>query len=178
MNRIVAALLVAAACLQAPALAQQTAAPPAAGAGGPVESQVLKPSDFPGGKAEIPSFQRGSPTRAGGPANELNTGDERAEARLGGGSVADALTGKDLYHGNHCGMGTRGKELAPTDELDASCQRHDACYEKAGGPTCECDRALRREALSVSTTVALSRELRSRALSVAEAAELMACKGR
>jgi hypothetical protein len=148
-----------------------------AGAGGPVESQVLKPSDFENsGKPEVPKFQRGSSTRAGGPANELNTNDGRKSQELPGGSVANALSGTDLYHGNHCGTGTRGANLAPTDELDATCQRHDQCYEKAGRRSCACDRQLRQEALTVSTTARLSRELRARALSVSQAAELMECQ--
>jgi hypothetical protein len=161
------------------ALAQATVEVPAgsAGAGGPVESQVVKPSDVEsGGKPEVPSFQRGSNTRAGGPANELNTNDDRKEQELPGGSVRKALAGTDLYHGNHCGKGTRGAELPPTDELDATCLRHDQCYERAGRASCACDKQLRREALTVSTTARLSRELRARALSVAQAAELMECQ--
>lgn len=189
---LVAALLPSIAIAQAqPAPGQPVSSPPAdprpgeyrqvpagsGGAGGPAESQVLKPSDFENsGKPEVPSFQRGSNTRAGGPANELNTSDGRKKEELPGGSVRNALTGADLYHGNHCGMGTRGAELAPTDELDASCQRHDQCYEKAGRRSCACDHQLRQEALTVSTTGRLSRELRARALSVSQAAELMECQ--
>jgi hypothetical protein len=161
------------------ALAQATIEVPAgsAGAGGPVESQVVKPEDVEArGKPEVPSFQRGSNTRAGGPANELNTNDGRKNQELPGGSVRDVLAGTDLYHGNHCGKGTRGADLPPTDELDASCLRHDQCYDRAGRASCACDKQLRREALTVSTTGRLSRELRARALSVAQAAELMECE--
>lgn len=197
MNRSTIAALILAALLPALAVAQGQPAPgqtvvspppdarpgeyrqvPAgsSGAGGPVESGVLKPSDFEGGKGEVPSFQRGSGTRAGGPANELNTSDGRKSQELPGGSVRNALTGADLYHGNHCGTGTRGADLPPTDELDATCQRHDQCYEKAGRRSCACDRQLRQEALTVSTSGRLSRELRARALSVSQAAELMQCQ--
>ena len=79
----------------------------------------------------IPSFQRGSGTRAGGPANELNTGDERASEEPPGGSASEAVSGRDLYHGNYCGHGNRGPGLPPTDELDAACKRHDECYDAA-----------------------------------------------
>lgn len=151
--------------------------PPGSGAaGGPVESQVVQPSDVEQAKPEVPSFQRGSNTRAGGPANELNTNDGRKSQELPGGSVREALTGTDLYHGNHCGTGTRGAELPPTDELDATCLKHDQCYTNAGRRSCECDRQLRRDALIVSNTARLSRELRARALSVSQAAELMGCE--
>lgn len=161
-----------------PPAGQVVPVPPggAAALGGPAESGVLKPSDFEGGKPEVPTFQRRGATRAGGPANELNTNDPRETQELPGGSVTKALSGTDLFHGNHCGKGTRGADLAPTDDLDASCLRHDQCYERAGHASCACDQQLRREALTVSTAARYSRELRSRALSVAQAAELMECK--
>lgn len=148
--------------LEAPA----TTVPPAA------EGQLSKTPDKP----EIPSFQKGSGTRAGGPANELNTGDRRAAERLPGGNAAAAVAGSDLYHGNYCGRGNRGPGVPPTDELDAACMRHDACYDQAGRPSCRCDAELRREALAVANGTAFSRELRARAASVVEAAQVMQCQ--
>jgi hypothetical protein len=124
---------------------------------------------------QIPSFQRGSATHAGGPANELNTGDDRAERKLPGGSAADAITGADLYHGNYCGRGDRGPGAPPMDELDAACMRHDACYDQRGDRSCACDKQLGQEAVAVSNMKSLSRELRARAAAVAEAASLMGC---
>jgi hypothetical protein len=122
-----------------------------------------------------PEFLRRSGSRAGGPANELNTGDARAQEKLPGGSVPAMLAGRDLYHGNFCGPGDRGPDAQPVDELDAVCQRHDACYTQAGRRSCGCDRALKTSALQVAATTSLSRELRRRAASVAESVPLMNC---
>lgn len=154
-------------------------------------AQTVVPADEPGvaapateapapatadpSKPAIPSFQKRSGTRAGGPANELNTGDDRAERQLPGGSAEEAITGADLYHGNYCGKGDRGPGRPPVDELDAACMRHDACYDERGRGSCACDKQLGREALAVSEMKALSRELRARAAAVAEAASLMGC---
>ncbi|WP_348642125.1 hypothetical protein [Methylobacterium sp. WL6] len=65
---------------------------------------------------------------------------------------------------------------APTDALDAACQRHDACYDAAGHRSCECDQALRREATAVSERPDVPLEVRRRSLSVAEAADAMNCR--
>lgn len=131
-----------------------------------------RPEDAP----PVPSFQRGSGQQAGGPANELNTGDERAAEKLPGGSVSETLSGRDLYHGNYCGHGSRGTGVAPADELDAVCKRHDECFEAAGRRSCACDVVLQREALALANAARLSRELRTRAASVAQAAQAMACE--
>jgi hypothetical protein len=132
---------------------------------------AAEPSDPP----PIPDFLRRSGSRAGGPANELNTGDGRARERLPGGSVARMLSGRDLYHGNYCGPGDRGPGRAPTDALDSACRAHDACYTAAGHRSCGCDRALQRAALTAASDAALSRTLRARAASVAESVVLMNC---
>lgn len=124
----------------------------------------------------IPSFQRGTGTRAGGPANELNTGDRRATERPSGGDVGATVAGSDLYHGNYCGRGDRGPGLPPVDELDAVCKRHDDCYTRAGRRSCQCDQQLKRDALAVAELRNLSREVRARAASVAEASEVMGCE--
>ena len=157
--------------------AAQAPAPPGAG------STVIEPrtdTEPPVPRREntplVPSFQRGSGQRAGGPANELNTGDERATEKQPGGSVSEAVSGRDLYHGNYCGHGNRGSALAPTDELDAACMRHDECYNAAGHRSCACNVVLQREALAVADRTRLSRELRSRAASVAQAAQVMECE--
>lgn len=123
----------------------------------------------------IPEFLRRSGSKAGGPANELNTGDTRARERLPGGSVSRMLAGRDLYHGNYCGPGNRGEGVEPIDALDAICQRHDACYTQAGHRSCGCDRALRVSALKAAATASLSREVRARAASVAESIPFMNC---
>lgn len=126
-------------------------------------------------KPLIPSFQRRSGTAAGGPANELNTGDTRARERLPGGNVLDAVTGRDLYHGNFCGIGNRGDALAPADELDAVCKRHDECFDRTNR-SCSCNEALRRDAFRVAELKSASRELRARAASVVEAAPAIECR--
>lgn len=131
-----------------------------------------RPEDAP----LIPSFQRRSAQQAGGNANELNTSDERAREKLPGGSVSETLSARDLYHGNYCGHGNRGQGAEPTDELDAACKRHDECYDTAGRRSCACDVALQREALALANTARLSRELRGRAASVLQAAQLMSCE--
>lgn len=145
----------------------------------PVDPQAARPLGAavePPPKPVVPRFQTRSGTRAGGPANELNTGDERAQQELPGGSATDAVTGADLFHGNYCGKGSRGAGSPPTDQLDAACKAHDECYEAKARKACECDTELRRNALTISNMTRLSRELRARAASVAEAAELMPCE--
>lgn len=158
---------------EAPAEAPPEAAAPAGDARtDTADPAAPRPEDAP----PVPSFQRGSGQRAGGPANELNTRDQRATEQLPGGSAADAVAGRDLYHGNYCGHGQRAAGLAPADELDAVCKRHDECFDAAGRRSCACNTVLRREALAVANTARFSRELRARAASVAEAAELMGCE--
>lgn len=130
----------------------------------------------PGIESPIPKSLRSSGTKAGGPANDLNPSGRAPETPLPGGSPLDAVSGRDLYHGNYCGVGQRGDDLPPTDALDAACQRHDACYAAAGYRSCACDRTLKLEAAIVSERPAVSLQVRRRALSVAEAAEVMGCK--
>jgi hypothetical protein len=158
----------------APAEPKQGTEAPAEGTA-PAEAEA-EPSARPGGKPPVPEFQRRSGQRSGGPANDLNTPDSRARERLPGGSVTDTVTGRDLYHGNYCGRGNRGNGLPPVDELDAVCQRHDECYDAAQRPSCACDRALRRDAIAIADASRFSRELRARAASIAEAAEVMRCQ--
>ncbi len=129
----------------------------------------------PGIESPIPKSLRSSGTKSGGPANDLNPSGRPQEAPLPGSSIIDAVTGKELYHGNYCGAGQRGDGLAATDSLDAACQRHDACYDAAGYRSCACDAALKREAAIVSQAPTVSLQVRRRALNVAEAAEVMAC---
>ena len=126
-------------------------------------------------KPLIPSFLRNSPTRAGGPANELNTGDQRATEKLPGGSVADAVSGRDLYHGNYCGYGNRGYDKPPVDDLDAACMRHDQCFDQTNR-SCGCNAALKVDAYKVSEMRSASRELRMRAASVIESIAGMKCR--
>ncbi len=93
-----------------------------------------------------------------------------------GGSVIDAIVGRKLYHGNFCGHGNRGPELEPVDLLDAACKRHDECYDKAQYRSCYCDRLLKQDALKAADAPDLPAEVRARAGTVAQAAELMDCK--
>jgi len=51
-----------------------------------------------------------------------------------GGATADL----NLY-GNWCGPGTNPNSAPPIDPLDEACMRHDACYLRAGTPSCSCD---------------------------------------
>lgn len=181
--RACALLVLAALALGGPALAQaeapveaQSAAPEPGPAPADARTEASEPpAPRPEDAPPVPSFQSRSGQRAGGPANELNTRDTRATEELPGGSATEAIAGRDLYHGNYCGHGQRGAELAPTDELDAVCKRHDDCFDAAGRRSCACNTVLRREALAVANTARLSRELRARAASVAQAAELMEC---
>lgn len=125
-------------------------------------------------KPLIPSFQR-NPNRAGGPANELNTGDRRATEKLPGGDIGATVSGRDLYHGNYCGYGNRGYDKPPVDELDAACRRHDLCYERTNS-SCSCNAALKVDAFKVSEMKSASRELRMRAASVIESIPAMQCR--
>lgn len=129
------------------------------------------------GGAPVPSFQRRSGQSAGGPANELNTGDERATQKLPDGDIGAVATGENLYHGNFCGPGDRGAEKEPTDVLDEACRRHDLCYEETDR-SCECDATLRREALGVAADPSQSRELRKRAAIVSQSTDIMTCTRR
>nr|WP_238179456.1 phospholipase A2 family protein [Methylobacterium dankookense] len=130
----------------------------------------------PGPRSGIPKALRGSAAKSGGPANDLNPSGQPEEAPLPKADLAAVLAGKALFHGNYCGAGQQGEGLPPTDDLDAACMRHDACYDAAGYRSCACDAALKREAGAVSERPGLSRQVRERALSVTEAADAMGCK--
>ena len=80
-----------------------------------------------------------------------------------------------LYHGNYCGTGDNGPGLDPVDELDAVCMRHDQCYEQAARRSCACDRTLAADALAIANAGRFSRDIRAKAASVAEAAQVMLC---
>lgn len=144
--------------------------------GGPGAAVVPPPPTAPANKPPVPEWQRKSGQRAGGPAGELNTGDVRAQEKLPGGSVSGAVSGRELYHGAFCGHGTPPEGTPPVDDLDAACMRHDQCYDAARYRSCACDQALKREAIAIADGAAYSRELRARAASIAEAAELMQCQ--
>lgn len=112
-----------------------------------------------------------------GAAEEASPEPPPGAPHLPGGSVRDALAGRDLFHGNFCGYGSRVGALEPTDDLDAACKRHDECYEAAGQRACACDRDLRRDVVGIANSSRYSRELRTRAGTIAQAAELMSCVG-
>lgn len=130
----------------------------------------------PGAQSGIPKALRGSASKSGGPANDLNPSGAPEEPPPPKGDLANVLTGKALFHGNYCGAGQRGVDLPPIDALDAACQRHDACYDAAGHRSCACDQALKREATAVSDQPDVTLEVRRRALSVVEAAGAMDCR--
>lgn len=178
---------VAAALLASPGLAQDTVPGLATGhvlaqpvtpgnSDDSAQEQLDTPPPRAPGEPAIPSFQRGSGTRAGGPANELNTGDDRARVQLPEGDAAAAIAGTNLYHGNFCGAGNRGDDVPPTDELDAACKRHDECFD-ATNRACSCNEPLRRDAYRVSELKSASRELRARAAAVLEAIPGIQCRG-
>ncbi|GJD69659.1 hypothetical protein [Methylobacterium gnaphalii] len=129
----------------------------------------------PGPRSTIPKALRSSGTKAGGPANDLNAGsaNQVPQPRKNLGNV---LAGKELFHGNYCGAGQRGEGLPPTDQLDAACMRHDACYDAAGYASCACDRVLAREAAAVADQPGVTPDVRGQALSVVEAAGVLSCK--
>ena len=129
----------------------------------------------PGPRSGIPKALRGSAAKAGGPVNDLNPSGRPEEPPLPKSDLGAVLAGKALFHGNYCGAGQQGEGLPPTDDLDAACMRHDACYDTAGYRSCACDAALKREAAAVSERPGLSRQVRERALSVTEAADAMGC---
>jgi len=92
-----------------------------------------------------------------------------------GGSVIDALSGRDLYHGNYCGYGNRGEGQPPVDLLDEACRVHDACYDQVGRNACSCDAVLRRDAARLADEDTLSPGVRARAATIASAFELASC---
>lgn len=130
----------------------------------------------PGGGSGIPKALRGSGSRAGGPANDLNPGGQAEAPAPPRGDLGKVLAGRELFHGNYCGKGQRGEGLPAIDALDAACQRHDACYEASGYSSCACDATLKREAGVVADSPQVSLEVRRRALSVVEATAAMECR--
>lgn len=130
----------------------------------------------PGEGSGIPKALRASGSKAGGPANDLNPSGRAEAPAPPKGDFGRVLAGKELFHGNYCGKGQRGEGLPPTDDLDAACMRHDACYDTAGYNSCACDTTLKREASVVSDSPRASLEVRRRALSVIEAATAMDCR--
>ena len=122
-----------------------------------------------------PSFQLRSGQYAGGPANDLNTGDHRDWENMPDGDVLAVATRRTLYHGNYCGPGDRGRGKPAIDALDEACRRHDACYDAAGLRDCACDAALKREVMTLAENAKLSRTIRARAASVAESTVFMGC---
>ena len=130
----------------------------------------------PGERSGIPKALRASGSRAGGPANDLNPGGRAEAPAPPKGDLSQVVAGKELFHGNYCGKGQRGEGLPPTDDLDAACMRHDACYDTAGYRSCACDAALKREATVVADGSRAALEVRRRALSVVEATAAMDCR--
>lgn len=130
----------------------------------------------PDERSDIPKTLRSSGSKAGGPANDLNPGGRAEAPAPPKGELGQVIAGKELFHGNYCGKGQRGEGLPPTDDLDAACMRHDACYDTAGYSSCACDATLKREASVVSDSPKVTLEVRRRALSVIEATAAMDCR--
>lgn len=143
----------------------------------PLPGEVQEEGATAPGSGPVPSFQKRSGQSAGGPAGELNTGDERATQELPDGDLGAVATGRGLYHGNFCGPGDRGADQEPTDTLDAACRAHDLCYDETAR-SCACDATLRREALAVAADPRQSRELRKRAAIVSQSTDIMTCERR
>ena len=129
----------------------------------------------PGPRSGIPKALRGSASKSGGPANDLNPSGRAEPASPPRGDLGRVITGRELFHGNYCGTGQRGEGLPSIDALDAACMHHDACYGEAGYRSCACDGVLSREAAKASEDPKVALEVRRRALSVAEAATAMGC---
>jgi hypothetical protein len=129
----------------------------------------------PGEASGIPKALRSSGQKAGGPANDLNPSGQR-EPELPAVDLAGVASGRKLYHGNYCGKGQAGDGAEAVDALDEVCRRHDACYDAAGYASCACDKTLRKEASAVSARPDVPTAVRGRALSVAEASDVMSCK--
>lgn len=138
-------------------------------------SRAADTLDEPGARSAIPKSLRGSGSQAGGPANDLNPSGRPEGPTSPRGELGNVLTGAELFHGNYCGAGQRGEGLPPIDDLDAACQRHDACFDAAASRSCACNAVLKREAAAVSERPRVALEVRRRALSVVQAAEVMPC---
>ncbi|WP_425374928.1 hypothetical protein [Methylobacterium segetis] len=189
MTSLVRILLVLATIALAPAASAQGAPPAPLEVEEPVpgpppslpdltepNSRSAESLDEPGLRSTIPKSLRSSGTQAGGPANDLNPSGQREGPASPRGNLANVLTGAELFHGNYCGAGQRGEGLPPIDDLDAACQRHDACFDAAAHRSCACNAVLKREAAAVSERPGIALEVRRRALSVVQAAEVMACE--
>lgn len=139
-------------------------------------ARASEPLNEPDSRSDIPKSLRGSASKAGGPANDLNPSGRAEAPEPPKGDLGKVIAGRELFHGNYCGTGQRGEGLPPTDALDAACMRHDACYDAAGYRSCACDATLKRDAALVSENPAVALEVRRRALSVTEAAVAMGCR--
>ena len=91
-------------------------------------------------------------------------------------SLTPAAKGDLLIHGNYCGVGSR-EGRGPIDELDAACQRHDACAPAAGVgiPSCECNARLREESTAIAEDPSQTPEIKLLASATASAAAVMVC---
>lgn len=81
-----------------------------------------------------------------------------------------------IYHGNHCGWGSRGARLPPTDALDAACRRHDICWARVGPNRCVCHDALAAEAEAIAADARTSPELREKATTITALFQTIPCE--
>jgi len=93
-------------------------------------------------------------------------------AQSGGASPGERPS---MYHGNHCGWGSRGRQFPPTDALDAACRRHDICWARVGPNRCVCDDALAAAAGTVAADARTSPELRGKAITINSLFQTLPC---
>jgi hypothetical protein len=84
---------------------------------------------------------------------------------------------KRILHGNYCGFGTVDGTLrsAPTDRLDAVCQKHDICYIE-GQHHCICDEELRHAVTAIIEDPATADSMRRKASLVRSTFALPFCR--
>ena len=80
-----------------------------------------------------------------------------------------------LIHGNYCGPGNNAP-LAPVDDLDAACARHDACTPNGDLASKACNLRLQVDAERVASDPRQPEELRMMAGLVASGAAMMPSK--
>lgn len=84
--------------------------------------------------------------------------------------------GAFVIYGNYCGIGQRGENPRPIDQLDTACMHHDACTPTVGLPACACNDRLHDEAYAAARIARDDDEVRNMALLVGEAATMMPCQ--
>lgn len=113
-------------------------------------------------------------------ANRLDTPTETLKKAgavfkdLADGNVRALRRGPLLIHGNFCGIGGR-RGSRPVDDLDAACERHDACTKTGSLPSCGCNQRLKHEATSIARDPGSTTELKALAAAVAGSMAILVC---